>query len=169
MNTDQSPSPVPNEHVVATVAAQVEAIDMLLPLARRSVCVFDVDLAHMGWNTQARATALDAFLRRDPQARLRIVVHDTQYLEQSCARIANLLLRHAEAIEIRRSGPRARGAMDPLADRRRAALRAPLSHRSAACRRCAWSSRRVRGRSSSGSRRSGPPASPAWAPPCLGL
>jgi hypothetical protein len=104
----------PSERIVDTIAAQVEAIDAVLALASRTVRVFDVDLAHTGWNAASRAATLAAFLRRDPQARLRIVLHETQYLEQSCARLVNLLQRHPEAIEIRRSGPTARGAMDPL-------------------------------------------------------
>jgi hypothetical protein len=75
--------------------------------------VFDVDLAQMAWHAPARASVLDAFLRRR-DAKLRLIVHDTQHLERACARLTNLLPRHPEGFEIRRTGPAARGAMDPL-------------------------------------------------------
>ena len=106
-------SPEPGERRVDSIAAQIEGIDAILPLARRSICVFDVDLADTGWNAAARAGVLDAFLRR-PEVRLRLILHDTHHLERTCPRLTNLLLRHPQAFEVRRTGDAARGAMDPL-------------------------------------------------------
>lgn len=106
-------SPAPGERTVDSIAAQVDGIDAILALARSTVRVFDIDLAHMGWNTPARSHTLGGFLRR-PEARLQLIVHDTRYLERACARLCNLLLRHAATFEIRRTGAAARRAMDPL-------------------------------------------------------
>ena len=109
-----SAPPTPHEEALTTVAAQAAAIDALIDLARRSIDVFDVDLSWMGWNAPARATKIVAFLRSSPGARLRIVVHDTGWIERSCPRLTNLLKYHGHVISIRRSGEDAKHAMDPL-------------------------------------------------------
>ena len=77
--------------MLATVAAQVAAIDTLLGLAKHSIRVFDVDLSGMGWNGAARAETIAAFLRSNPAARVEIIVHDTGWIERSCPRLLNLL------------------------------------------------------------------------------
>jgi hypothetical protein len=97
-----------------TIAAQIAAIDELIGLARHSIRVFDVDLSETGWNDPARCEQLAAFLRRSRHARLEIVVHDTRHIEGRCARLTALQRLFGEAVTIRRSGPNARAAMDPL-------------------------------------------------------
>jgi hypothetical protein len=104
----------PRHEILVTVTAQVEAIDLLLGLARRSVRVFDVDLSETGWNEAARADAIVAFLRRNPGAQLDIAVHETDWIERSCPRLTNLLKFYGHAITIRRTGEDARHAMDPM-------------------------------------------------------
>jgi hypothetical protein len=86
----------------------------LIGLARRSIRVFDIDLSEMGWNKRERSDRLAAFLRRSRHARLDIIVHDTRYFESRCARLTGLQKLFGEAVTIRRTGPEARGAMDPL-------------------------------------------------------
>lgn len=107
-------APEPREQILETVAAQAAAIDEVIGLARHRLQVFDVDLAQGGWQTAARADALAAYLRRNKAARLEIIVHDTRYIETSCARLVTLLRQHAHAITIYRTGSEARNAMDPL-------------------------------------------------------
>ena len=97
-----------------TLTAQTAAIDELIGLARRTVRVFDQDLSETGWNGAARADRLARFLRTNPGARLEIIVHDTMWIERSAARLTNLLRRYAHAVTIYRTGPDAKGAMDPL-------------------------------------------------------
>jgi hypothetical protein len=100
--------------MLETIAAQVAAIDELVGLARRSIRVFDVDLSDTGWNSVARNEALAEFLGRSSYARLDIIVHDTQYIERSCARLRNLQRLHSGSIAIFRTGAQARHAMDPI-------------------------------------------------------
>lgn len=109
-----STPPTPQHELLTSVAAQVAAIDTLVELARRSIDVFDVDLSWMGWNAAARAERVSAFLRSSPGARLRIVVHDTGWIERSCPRLTNLLKYRDHAVSIRRTGEDAKHAMDPL-------------------------------------------------------
>ncbi len=57
---------------------------------------------------------LATFLRTNPGARLEIIVHDTAWIERWGARLTNLLKRYSHAFTIYRTGPDAKGAMDPL-------------------------------------------------------
>jgi hypothetical protein len=105
---------LPRQEALASVAAQVAAIDTLIGMAKQSIRVFDVDLSGMGWNDKARTEKLAAFLRASPTARIEIVVHDTGWIERSCPRLTNLLRSHGHAMAIRRAGDDARHALDPL-------------------------------------------------------
>jgi hypothetical protein len=106
--------PEPRERLLDTVAALGEAIDELVGIAQQRLQVFDVDLSEGGWQSAARAQALGAFLRRGRHARLEIIVHDTRFIETSCARLVTLLRQHAHAVTIYRTSGEARKAMDPL-------------------------------------------------------
>ena len=111
---DALPPVTPRQKMLDTIAAQVAAIDEMIGLARRTIRVFDIDLSEMGWNNRERSIHLATFLRRSRHARLEIIVHDTRYVESRCARLTGLQRMFGEAIVIRRTGPSARGAMDPL-------------------------------------------------------
>jgi hypothetical protein len=112
--TDTPSASAPRHETLDTIAAQIAAIDELIGLARRSIRVFDIDLSEMRWNDPARIDRLAAFLRGSRHARLDIIVHDTRYIEGRCARLTALQRLFGEAVTIRRTGPGARGAMDPL-------------------------------------------------------
>jgi hypothetical protein len=107
-------APSPREATLTSLAEQSAAIDELIDLAQQRVQVFDMDLSECGWETATRAEKLTAFLRRNRQARLDVILHDTRWLEVSCARLLNLLKLHSHAITIYRTGAEARAAMDPL-------------------------------------------------------
>ena len=109
-----SPPPTPRRETLATVAAQVTAIDTLIGLAKQSIRVFDVDLSETGWNDAARAEKIAAFLRASRTAKLEIIVHDTGWIERSCPRLTKLLRNYSHAITIYRTGGGARHAMDPM-------------------------------------------------------
>jgi hypothetical protein len=108
------PTLSPRRETLATVSAQVAAIDTLIGLAQQSIRVFDVDLSETGWNDVVRAEKIAAFLRASRIARLEIIVHDTGWIERSCPRLTKLLRKYSHAITIYRTGEGARHAMDPL-------------------------------------------------------
>lgn len=113
-STPPDDSPQPDERTLDSLAGQAEAIDALIDCANVQLRVFDVDLSQGGWNTAGRAERISAFLRRTRGARLDMIVHDTRWLEQSCPRILALLRIYGHATTVYRTGPEARGAMDPL-------------------------------------------------------
>jgi hypothetical protein len=116
MATFISPEPPiePRVEMLASVAEQAAAIDMLIPLARHHIRVFDRDLSQTGWNTSARADRVSAFLRGVRGRRLDIIVHDVRYLESACPRMISLLRTFGYAITILKTGDEARVATDPL-------------------------------------------------------
>jgi len=107
-------TPSPRRETLGTISAQIAALDEMTGLAKRSIRVFDVDLSGMGWNGVARTAAISAFLRTGRNATLRIIVHDTRWIEGSCPRLTRLLRQYAHAITVYRTGPDARAVMDPI-------------------------------------------------------
>lgn len=118
MDTSDSldhPSPTtPRDAVLDTLAAQTAAIDELIDLAQEVLQIFDVDLKQCGWNSRKRAERLAAFLRRAPNARVELIVHDPRFLETSCPRLVALMKLHSDTFTIYRTGVEARNTMDPL-------------------------------------------------------
>lgn len=112
--TEGQPAPPPRQETLATVAAQVAAIDELVGLARQSIRVFDRDLSETGWNSPGRASLLAQFLRRSRNAKLDVIVHDTRWIEASCPRLVSLLRMFGDRVTIYRTGAEARAAADPL-------------------------------------------------------
>ena len=113
-STPTDDSPAPRQETLASVAAQVAAIDELIALARRSIRVFDHDLSETGWNSPGRAEKLGQFLRRSRNATLAVIVHDTRWIEASCPRLIALLRMFGDRVTIYRTGAEARAAADPL-------------------------------------------------------
>jgi hypothetical protein len=107
-------APAQGETRLDTLAAQVDAIDTLIDLARERLLVFDRDLSDGGWNGARRAERIAGFLRRSPNPRLSIIVHEPRYLEASCPRLTELLKTYSHAMQVWQTGLDARGATDAL-------------------------------------------------------
>jgi hypothetical protein len=107
-------TPAPRRETVRTIAAQTAALDEMIGLARQSIRVFDIDLSGLGWNGVERTARMAALLRTRPGASVRIIVHDTRWIEGSCPRLTQLLRFHGHAITIYRTGADARAVLDPV-------------------------------------------------------
>ena len=107
-------APAAEERRLDTLAAQREATDALLALGTQRILVFDRDLADTGWDGAQRADNVKAFLRRSRHAQLRVIVHDTRFLEQACPRLLALTRVYGHAMSVWRTGVEARGASDAL-------------------------------------------------------
>jgi hypothetical protein len=106
------------------------AIDLTLTSAQREIRVFDRDLAHMGLSDRMHAELLINFLKGGRSRRLRIVVHDTDWIERNAPRLLSLLRLHSYAIEVRRTPEHLRELTDcwMLADEASGAIRYHADH-----------------------------------------
>lgn len=80
-----------------------QACDTLLRRAQHQILIFDSDLGSLRLEEEARAKALDDFLRTDASRRIRMVLHEPERLERSMPRLMRLIERFAHAIEVRQS------------------------------------------------------------------
>jgi hypothetical protein len=97
------------------LAAQSEALDALVRLARWSLKVFDRDLCDTGWNSPARIELLAAFLGGSRRARLEIVLLDAGKLSAALPRLMALLRSRGHQIDLRAAPDDARALFDPFA------------------------------------------------------
>jgi len=111
---DLAAPPEPRRETLTTIAEQIAALDTLIGLARLSIRVVDIDLSDMGWNTEARAQRIAAFLHAHRGASMEIVVHETAWAEKWCPRLTNFLKHYSHALAIYRAGEEGRRTMDPM-------------------------------------------------------
>lgn len=106
------------------------AIDLTLAAARREIRVFDRDLARMGLDDRMHAELLTSFLKEGRSRRLRVVLHDTDWIERNAPRLLSLLRLYSHAIEVRRTPEHLREATDcwVLADQANGAIRYHADH-----------------------------------------
>jgi hypothetical protein len=93
----------------------IAALDDLILGAARTLHIFERDLEWGGYDSLARFEALNAFFRRGPDSRVRLVVHDTAFLVRHCPRLMDLYQRYAHVFEIRQTLDEARRVSDPFA------------------------------------------------------
>ena len=106
------------------------AIDLTLATAQREIRVFDRDLAHTGLSDRMHAELLTNFLKGGRSRRLRIVLHDTDWIERNAPRLLSLLRLYSHAIEVRQTPEHLRELTDcwVLADEANGAIRHHADH-----------------------------------------
>lgn len=97
-----------------TLAPQLSALDELIKLAQREICLFDYDLHDTSWNRAERIEVLRQFLLISRANRLRIVVHDTNTLSIHCPRLLSLLRTFSHAFALHRTLAEAKHIYDPF-------------------------------------------------------
>ncbi|MFM9971698.1 MAG: hypothetical protein ACKVQK_25235 [Burkholderiales bacterium] len=102
MNT-KTEEPTPQRKLITTRTEYQEAIDLLLPMAKRELRVFDPDLAQLNLHVPERITLLREFLSRGRNNKLFIAVHKTEFIEQKAPRLVKLLGLFAGCIFINRT------------------------------------------------------------------
>ncbi|MEZ5661654.1 MAG: hypothetical protein R3E83_25085 [Burkholderiaceae bacterium] len=80
------------------------AFDTATENARRRILVFDRDDTYYGLSRAELAGHFDQFLRRGPDARIEILLQQTQDFQVRCPRLMSLMLRHGERILVRQAG-----------------------------------------------------------------
>ena len=85
-----------------TYREHADAIQRLLDASRGQLSVFDPDLSHCELESAQCVALIERCLLND-DARLRVVLHDTNFLETRCPRLMRLLGRFSHCFEVRRS------------------------------------------------------------------
>jgi len=105
--TTTTPFEAPSEYTAAW--------DRLLQLATFETLVFDRDLRDGGWRSLERSALLRDFLLRSRVTKLRIIVHETTYIEGYLPRLTTLLRDFSHKFEILRTVGDGRNAWDAFA------------------------------------------------------
>ena len=92
-----------------TLAEYRAALDELVGLAQRTLWLFDITLEPR-FGSRERVGQLRNFLRRHPENRLRIAVHDARPLARDCPRLIELQRQHGGAFAIHETTGTARSA-----------------------------------------------------------
>ena len=90
------------------------AIDTLIGHARKTLRIFDFNLADGGYNGLHRFELLRGFLLASRSNQLDIVLHETSYLTQRCPRIMQLLAQFSHSVRVQETNPEAKGTYDPF-------------------------------------------------------
>ena len=84
-----------------TEAAYRASIDSVLAAARRNIRILDQDLSRMQLDSPERSRLLAEFLRKSPEQRLLVALHDCTLLPTRMPRLMELLTRYPQVLEIR--------------------------------------------------------------------
>jgi hypothetical protein len=126
------PEAPPYERMLLTSRKEYHlAADRVISLAYQELRFFDPDLSDFRLETPERILSLRAFLARSRDNRVKIAVHDPEYVKRHCPRLISLLGSYAGFIAVHRTQGDAAKAQDCfiLADRlhvvRRAVAKQP--------------------------------------------
>ncbi|HET9653484.1 MAG TPA: hypothetical protein VFP36_14900 [Usitatibacter sp.] len=112
MNDHQAPKAV--YRPLTGIAESQAAIDEVIAAAQRTLRLFDISLAHRGFNAPARIDRLRQFLVAGRAHRILIALHETENLERECPRLLMLVRQFPMSVEVHRTLGEARNAMDPF-------------------------------------------------------
>ncbi len=77
-----------------------EAINIILASAQRELLVFDQDLRHGGFASQAKYELLREFLAKNINSQLTIILQDTSYFQEKCPRLYSLLVTYGHKMTV---------------------------------------------------------------------
>lgn len=113
-----------------TRAAYLQAVDKVLSIARKDICIFDPDITALEPESRTRAETIAAFLAGGRDRSLRIVLHDLDHLVRYSPRLTALLRRYGHAFSIRQTPEPLRNLADTflLADATSGVIRFHAGH-----------------------------------------
>lgn len=121
MTTEGTPGqePPPERVLLTSRGEYYSGADRVIALAQQELRIFDPDLSEFRLETPARISALRTFLSRSRDNRVKIAVHDPEYVKRHCPRLVTLLGSYAGFIAVYRTQGDAARAQDcfVLADR----------------------------------------------------
>jgi hypothetical protein len=90
------------------------AIDTVIASAEHELLIFDPDFAKGDYQSLKRYETLKSFLSKDPNNKLILVTHNTDYLAGYCARLMDLLKIYSHVFSILITDEYARAAQDAI-------------------------------------------------------
>lgn len=104
----------PQRRLLASRGEFAVAFDDLFSHTRRTLRIFDPDLAAYGMNTVAREQQLREFLQKRRANRVQIVVHDPELIARRMPRLMGVLRQFAHAMAIHQTDEEIRNLEDVL-------------------------------------------------------
>jgi len=90
------------------------AVDRLLPLAKRQLCIYDDDLAQLGLENSSRQEHLGQLLANAKEQPLRIALRDGAHFQNRSPRLQRLLTPWMHRAEVRQTPPDLAGLRDSM-------------------------------------------------------
>ena len=81
----------PERKLITLKSEYAQALDLLLPLAQRTLRIFDPDLERLGLHTEERSRALREFLLRSRNNRIYVALNETDFVARRAPRLVGLL------------------------------------------------------------------------------
>ena len=114
MSTPGTPEPKASYRPLSGIAESKAAIDEVIATANKTLSIFDYNLEHRGYGDVGRIERIRRFLLAGRAHRLRIALHEPEYLERHEPRLITLLRQLPGSIAIHRTVGQARNATDPF-------------------------------------------------------
>lgn len=100
------------EELFDTRAAFQRAVDTVLPLAKKEICVFDADLRNLEFDARVRADMISTFLAGGRDRSVRMVLHELDHVTRYSPRLVGLLKRYSHCFSIRQTPESLRNLAD---------------------------------------------------------
>lgn len=109
--TNENPLLTPDTILVGE-ALYAEAIHLVIAQATDHLLIFDQDLTHGDYKSLARYEAIRQFLSQQPNSRLTMVLHHSEFLTTLCPRLMELLLTYGHKLTVYVTNDTAKTAKD---------------------------------------------------------
>jgi len=101
----------PNEILVGE-RLYADAINIVLANAQNNLLIFDQDLSHGDFSSLHKYELFREFLSRNINSRLTIILQDTQFFQEKCPRLVNLLTVYGHKMIVYETNDSAKHAKD---------------------------------------------------------
>ena len=112
--TEETASPQPERLLLFTRREYLEALQLLIGLARSELRIFDADFAELKIDSPHTHELLREFLLRGRDNRLYVAVHATDFIRDHCPRLLTLLRQFSDRMFIHQTQGDAARVQDSL-------------------------------------------------------
>lgn len=109
MNTDTELIP---DQIIVGELLYAEAINIILNSAQRELLIFDQDFRHGDFASKQKYELLRTFLNKSPSNQLTIILQDTDFFQNKCPRLLNLLTTYGHKMTVYETNESVKHAKD---------------------------------------------------------